>query len=52
MTELSPEKLARLFLLGEFKPFPDRKVKKNFCIWWLSCFRHHDNREVKHHVHV
>ena len=33
MTDLSPEKLARLFLLEEVKPFPDRKVKKKSCIW-------------------
>ena len=33
MTDLSPEKLACLFLLEEVKHSPDRKVKKNFCIW-------------------
>ena len=28
MTDLSPEKLARLFLLEEVKPSPDHKMKK------------------------
>ena len=33
MTDLSLEKLARLFLFEEIKPSPARKNEKIFCIW-------------------